>query len=311
MASAKSNRYFDGFSLRYLLLHPAVWFLVATCLVVFTSIQLWEQHRDRIVDPDRNSISAEEVQINLPPKLFRADLLADLHIDVLNKASLADRELVPLTAEYLGAVPWIKKINRIEKSANGLEIDLSYRLPVALIEVANRIAAAVDAEGTVFDPSLLVPIDNSDEQIELLRISMPQVNLANSTAQQTRPTDPRIEHACRLCEFLLPVSKVLELYRVVTYDLPARKPDSKPPQLELWTRNGTRVVWGSAPGYEQAHESSHEVKLAALREFISTNGSLSNFLRRDESKIDVSMGTPQVVAAKRVASLFELLEHCK
>lgn len=311
MATAKSNRYFDGFSIRYLLLHPAIWFLAMTCLVVLSSIRLWEQHRDRIVDRDHDSLTAESVRINLPPKIYSTDLLAELQARVFNKASLSDRELVPLTAEYLGSVPWIKQINRIEKSSAGLEIDLNYRIPVALIEVASQIAAVADAEGTVFDTSLLVSIDNIDKQTELLRISMPQVMLTNSTVQQTRPTDQRVEHACRLCEFLLPILTELELYRVVTYDLPNQKPDSRPPQLELWTRNGTRVVWGSSPGHERPHESSHELKLAALREFISTNGSLTQFAARDESKIDVSMGTPQVVAAKRVASLFELLEQCK
>ena len=64
----------DGISLRYLLLHPAVWFVVATVGLMFTAIRVWDRHQDKIIQHGGFSLTAEKFDINSPPPWLDTDL---------------------------------------------------------------------------------------------------------------------------------------------------------------------------------------------------------------------------------------------
>ncbi len=77
-------------------------------------------------------------------------------------------------------------------------------------------------------------------------------------------------------------------------------------EFEIWTKNGTRVLWGYAPGYELADQPVAEVKLEALARYIQTEGELADFPDPSAFKIDVSDGEAQLIKAERSAELPEL-----
>ncbi len=291
----------NNFSLRFLLLHPVVWFLVATITVICTATILWEQHHESLVDHGLYRISPENVHINEPPVWLQTPLRNSLAELTESGKSLLDTDMVPAAADFASRLPWVRTVNRIEKNASGLEMQLEYRQPIALVDPINAPAVPVDADGVVFDATLLQSSEQSRLETDLLRINMPWLDL-NSALPWHTAADQRITAGARLAEYLGANAKTLGLFRVVTYDRPTRL-ETEQPQWEIWTPNRTRVFWGAAPGFETNRESSAAIKMAALEQFVDKFGRLEDFESRASLKIDVSTGTAVLVKAARIAEL--------
>ena len=306
--------YFKGISLQHVIFHPAVWFIVATAAMIFGATHLWDKHRYDIAHPSKFEIRRENVQINDPPSWFgNKNLYDELHHHVFNSSTLLDQHVVPATAEYLVGVPWIQRVKNVNKNPSGLSISLKYRNPIAFVTNQKRDRSSsetiVDSEGVVFDSRLLIATDASRLDSDLFRITMPGVDISDLQPWQIS-TDERIAHAARLCEFLTEQASDLQLYRVVTFDLPSLQ-RSAGPEMEIWTRNGVRVLWGNSPGSEEKDEAQIEEKLKALRAFVTHHGPLELFENEARQMIDVRSGIAQIVEKRRFAEMSDIFDSIK
>ena len=68
--------------------------------------------------------------------------------------------------------------------------------------------------------------------------------------------------------------------------------------FELWPENGTKVVWGNAPGKEVVGEASAASKLEALVRFVSQHGSLEEMPDR---RVDLRSGKIVITKDAHVA----------
>lgn len=290
-------------------MHPAVWLLLATAGMIAGATQLWDQYRYRIADPARYTITRDNVALNAAPPWFDADLYDQLYQQVFNSSTLLDQHVVPQTATHLSSIPWVQSVDHVSKHPDGLSIKLVYRHPVALVANQDRSQTMVDSQGVVFDTRLLTPLDANRMDNELLRISMPRVDLGQLQPWQNS-ADERIEHAARLCSFISEHASDLNLYRIVTFDLPLLDGQSSP-ELEIWTRNGVRVLWGSSPDREVAGEAAKSEKLKAIKAFVVHHGPLESFEAKRRQLIDVRSGIAQLVAIKRYATSDDILDSFK
>ena len=112
--------YFEGLSLRTVLLHPAVWLIFATAGMIFGATHLWEQHRYKIASPEQYTITRENVAITRPPAWFDIDLYDELYNQVFNSSTLLDQHVVPQTATCLSSIPWIQQIEKVSKQPSPL-----------------------------------------------------------------------------------------------------------------------------------------------------------------------------------------------
>lgn len=304
MASRKRNN--DEFSIRFFLMHPAIWFVVATGGLIYLAIFSWSKNKERFLDAERFQVTMDRININPLPAWAEALAVGPLAQISSTDESLLDLDLVPAVGEYLRTVPWIRKIERIEKSAEGLGIDIVCRQPVAVL--GENTSILVDGDGVVFDNSVLEHDQYQKIKNQAIRINMPFLDKRPTIAWHRR-SDNRIHQAAQLAEFLYPAKDELQIYRIITHD--RNSTDQGPCNLEAWTANGTRVKWGSAPGQEKPGEVGSVQKLTALREFTSNYGDLSQFDHRDTHAIDVSSGKPVVVKDARIAKSPNWLEELK
>ena len=304
MASRRHNS--NDITIRFFFMHPAVWFVLATSGLVYLAIFSWSKNKDRFLDAERFQLTMNRISFNPMPEWAEALSIEPLTQISSTDESLLDLELVPAVSDYLRTVPWIRKIQRIEKSADGLEISVACREPVAL--VGDNTSILIDGDGFVFDNAVLEHDQFQQTMNQAIRINMPFLDKRPSIAWHRR-NDSRVQHAAQLAEFLHPAKDELQVYRIITHS--RNSSESSPPKLEAWTANGTRVKWGSAPGHEKPGEVDSMQKLAALQEFISQYGDLVQFEHRETHAIDVSSGRPVVVKDARIANSQNWLDDLK
>jgi hypothetical protein len=259
------------------------------------AIHFWNRYRNELVDVRLYDLTADKIVINKQPEWVEEDLRQTVVSQLSSPGNLLDVNLVRNTAHTLSENPWIENVNRIEKLASGLQVNLAYRYPVALVDFVqkNIQPVPVDRMGVVLDRKVLgnYPDDR------LLRISVPRPDV-------TRPKqwdvwqDARILSAAKLCDFLRDQASDLQLYRIVTYELPVH--DGKLTQpLEIWTKNGVKIVWGNALDQPTSGEASAQQKLQAIQQFVVEHGPLVNLDR--QKKIDVRTGVAIPVNDPRTA----------
>lgn len=291
----------EGFSLRFFLFHPVAWFLFATCMLIFIATSLWEQHHERVVDHGRFRLSRELLKVSPPPVWLEQPMAEALDELIDTKKSLLDYDMVPVARQFADSLPWVSNVNQIVKGDGGLALNVSYRMPIALVDPIKSDTIPVDSDGVVFDASLMRAGERQQIDSELIRINMPWLETVAALPWHSF-SDHRVKHGAQLAEFLQSNASSMGLYRIVTYDRPSRL-GNEVPQWEAWTPNRTKIFWGAAPGAESTREGSASSKLAALEEFVAKFGQLKEFDKRNSLKIDVSTGTAVLIKAARIAEL--------
>ena len=163
--------------------------------------------------------------------------------------------------------PWVAKVQRVSKrSPAGVEVELDYRRPVAMIVVAGPMLLPVDGEGV-----LLPTADFSPQEAQ----HYPRIAEIKTSALGpvgTRWGDTHVTGGAQIAAALLEDWEALKLHQVVPA---ARQVDSlgvESDTYELCTREGTRVDWGHPPGAEIANEAKAAKKIERLRSYAAQHG---------------------------------------
>lgn len=319
------DRLLEGFSLRGILLHSATLFVIATMLVIGTAIFLWERHQARIVNLEEFRLTEDKIQLTTPP-VWASDNLKRMVISGISKptpetsnpksgnnpASILDTQLVARTASVMKNVGYVERVKSVHKSKSGLEIDLVYREPIALVELSQHtfpyewpqkyqgkdILLPVDRFGVVMPESLGTGL--------LLPRILVVYPVASPDQFQKLVTwadwpDERIKDAAAISALFEKSSDAIGLARIMT----RRKPDQagvSQISYELWPDSGAQVVWGNAPGKELQGEADAEAKLRALEGFVLKYGALN---RQDNKRVDVRTGTVVLAKGTKTAASVE------
>lgn len=195
------------------------------------------------------------VPVSLPKEIAEAAELPEV-------VSLLDRDLCRRVGEAWQRNPWVREVHAVRiTNRPGLSIEVTYRTPAALVEVPDGLYP-IDGEGV-----LLPPVDFSMSDAARLPHIRGAATLPEGSAGRAWG-DEVIHAAARLAVVLTP-EQDLDLYwkrfrfaAIVVPSLPADVPASEA-ILEIETLDGSRIVWGKAPGADSL-EPSVEQKLARL-----------------------------------------------
>jgi hypothetical protein len=163
--------------------------------------------------------------------------------------------------------PWVSRVAAVRTAyPTHIAVDLVYRRPVAMVEVPGGLLP-IDADGI-----LLPTEDFTPEQAR----DYPRAAGIDSTPLGpvgTRWGDPKVEAAAKLAELLADDWQQLGLRRILVREETTAE-SGRRLVLDLTTRGGTTLVWGSQLGSEVASELKPAEKLKRLRQLASADGGL-------------------------------------
>lgn len=307
MARKKRNDLLDRmiakFSLRGLLLHPATLYLGSAVIVLMLAIGCWERYSHRIIDADAMTLTADKIRLTAQPAWVRSDLkqmvLGTAEDPDRTLPSIMDTALVPQTAATLKSVGWIETINRIQKSKSGLDIDLTYRQPVAMVEIS-----PTTVKGFQPTQSVLLHVDRtatlmgrglSNRPEDFLLISIDQPMYMDQLIAWSKWQDPRIQSAAAISDVVKDVWRPMGLYRLMTWRDQSSASDRRIP-FQFWTKlgqkTGVKIIWGNAPGEELPGEATAAVKLQAMVDYVAKEG---RFDKMTDRTLDLRSGNAVVL----------------
>jgi hypothetical protein len=282
-SATNARQIWHGLSWERWLTNPTVWILAATVGLIFMAQQYWGEGTTGTgeIDPqfaltvDRIAIAAPEDWIgHSPTALLQAEFLEPAR-------SLLDSKLVGDLAAYLKTWPFVRSIDSIVKSPQGIKVDISYRQPIAIVEwktSEERLRRCVDDLGQVVP----IGLEKSEGNSRLLLINVVDPGGSHLQDWMSWP-DTRIVDATKIAAILQNHFADLGIYRIVTFRKNQR--DFSQP-FELWTARGAKIIWSDDPNQDSTEMIA--LRLDLLTKWQQENGNFDQLAGR--KKIDVRSG---------------------
>lgn len=227
----------------------------------------WNRWGEVVTNHPRFVLDEEHLEITEQPRWIKGDVKREVMRDGgLGDLKLLDSQTTLRVARAFALHTWVADVKRVRKEPPGrVVVELEYRRPVAMVEVltnGQRGLLPIDGKGT-----LLPPQDFSAEE------TRDYVRVAVGDTQPVGPVgtpwgDDRIAGAARIATDLGDSWKSLEVARITARPNEAggrRKPDEI--VYELFTRHGSRIVWGHSPNFERPTEAKGAEKVDRLVRF--------------------------------------------
>lgn len=229
------------------------------CLIL--TGKLWSDYRSRLATSDDFRLSSNDLHLTEPPIWLSKQSLNDC----ANRFDWQDRfllqtHLVRDIAHHLSSQSWVKKVVKVQKTRQGIQADVQYRIPIAMIEITmtetgDNGLVPVDSEGYILDGG-----DVAKNQIpKYFRIAIERVNNTNLQTGKKWP-DKKVVFASQIAHAIQPMKDSLQIDGIYGY----RQPESGLPEFRLWTEQRDEIVWGSPIGQERGQEADLETKLKLL-----------------------------------------------
>jgi hypothetical protein len=250
------------------------WVLGATLLAVFGGgwYLVWREVRPRLLGSDQYLLRPENVEMTPLPEWIHTDVRAEVFRDASlgGPLSIMDEHLTERIAGAFSLHPWVAKVERVRKFHPArVQVGLAYRRPVLTVQAvqARGELLPVDAEG--------VQLPRGDfSQVELSRYPrLVGIDTVPVGPVGTRWGDGRVVDAAEIAAAFGPAWHELKLERIVAAGL-ATASYGEDARYELFTRSGTRVLWGRGPATKMPSELPAADKVARLKKYAQENGSL-------------------------------------
>ncbi len=244
---------------------------------------VWLQVRQRVLSSDDYVVRVEDVVTAPRPEWIRRDVRAEVLRDVGlgGGLSILDERLTERVATAFERHPWVAEVERVTRHHPArLQVDLVWRRPVCMVETADGMVP-VDRLGT------LLPRGDFS-QVEAGRYPrIVGVDSAPVGPVGTRWGDARVVDGAEIAATFGPAWHELKLDRIVPTSLgPVYASE---PVYELFTRGGTRILWGRGPASQMPSELGPEDKVARLLRYAREHGTLDG------------AGGPQVLDVRTLA----------
>jgi hypothetical protein len=247
--------------------------LLGPSLLLLVGYLGWRFYGARYLDEKFYSLREDKVQITTPPPWLKSPIVHEVFEGSgLERMSLLDDQMGSVIARAFDAHPWIRKTHRAGKWAGGcVKVDVEYRIPVAMVHCES---AGDETSGGIMHESFL-PVDTeavvlptkdfSQEDIPQFILIYGRGILATDHRKVGVPFgDTQVEEAVKLCKLLLPIKNDAKIVSVYVY--PSREVGKSRWKLEVVTKGGPRMMWGSSPGFEHLGEPSASSKLNRIVE---------------------------------------------
>ena len=240
---------------------PKTILIVAVGLGLITGVPWLASKIPALIERDEYKLASRQIEITPPPRNVPPDLVDQVvqQSKLPDEISLLESDVSERLAQAFAGHPWVARVVEIRKSfPPRVQVKLEYREPIAMIEVADG-WFPVDTHGVVLPPKDFSAADR--ERFPLIR----GVRSRPKGSPGRRWTDPAVASAVKLSEQLLPHWKELELTAIVIPE--GAVANAKDTKYELHTADGSRILWGRAPGTNHPGELTVEQKIARLKKY--------------------------------------------
>lgn len=226
------------------------------------------------------ALTSDRWEVTQKPNWIRRDVVRDaLENGDLTKLSLLDPKLTEKTSNAFVTCSWVKEVKRVEKRYPAkVRVDLTYRKPVAIVEVEDE-ASAEKGLACYFVDEFGVLLPRSDfSEVDLPHY--PRIRVPGATRQAPAGTawgDPRVEQAAAIAGAILEKFADWGIYAVEL--APRDEEDFRgkgPFHYQLTTARGLKIDFGRAPGLEHSAEATIGEKIKRLNDYKQRNGRLSD-----------------------------------
>jgi hypothetical protein len=238
------------------------------------------------------AITVEKIQTSPVPAWIRANVVEEVVRDgSLHAHSILDPQLTIKVADAFRLHPWVRTVRRVSKAHPArVEVDLEFRRPAALVEVTTpdaRGVLPVDGDGV-----LLPREDFVDEQGQLLAEALhyPVIVAGDSFPEGPAGSswgDLTVYGGARIAEVFGEAWGKCGLFKIAP--APAGQSEDGNSRFLLLARNGSRVLWGPAPGDKPNDLALAQEKVERLLEYAETHRPFDAGAKPVE--IDVAKGT--------------------
>jgi hypothetical protein len=239
----------------------------------------WRKLRPRILAAPEYRVGPDQVQTTpLPPWIhtdIRADVFREPSLD--GQLSIMDDDLAERIAKAFAQHPWVAKVGQVTKQHPALvKVSLEYRKPVCMVEVPHGVLA-VDGEGVLLPSEDFSPLEAS-RYPRLVGVDRQPTGSAGR-----RWGDARVVGGAEIAAALDGLWEPLRLKRIEPLEADPAAAAGNPsesgrramePFFALFTRSGTRVLWGYAPGANVLGEIPAAEKVARLRRYLADHDTL-------------------------------------
>jgi hypothetical protein len=242
--------------------------ILVGCGVVATLI--WRRVAPHVRASRQYALTLDQIYVTPPPAWIHSDVRAE----VFRSASL-DPPLSTLQDNLARRIfdafamhPWVAKVVAVTMVSRHpparVDVELVYRQPACMVEVPGDLLP-VDAEGVLLPSGDFSPIEKQSYAC-----------LGGIDTRPMRPVgqpwgDGRVLDGAQIAAAFGPAWQQLKLYRIQPSpaSLAAREPT-----YELFSRAGTRIIWGLPPGTKVLGEASPAEKIARLQQYAADHGGL-------------------------------------
>ena len=222
----------------------------------------WLVVRNTLSQRTEYRLSAEFVRVPTAPPWVPADFVESvLRNSGLASASLLESGMAEKLAQAFAADSWVESVVRVElRFPSGANVDLVYRRPIAVIEVAQGLLP-VDPNGVLLRTDYFINVA-PEKKYDYLRVD--GIRSTPLGGVGTAWDDPLVHASARLAEVLAEIAEQLELATI--------RPSREKNQVifRLKTAAGAEIVWGQF----DADDPKNDAKKKRLLELAEQYGSL-------------------------------------
>lgn len=229
----------------------------------------WYVYKDKVARQQQFQLKPEMIVLTPEqPEWIKDDVLQAVFSDQkLEEQYLTDRKLATQLRDAFMLHPCIASVEKVSKRPDGVDVNLVYRNPVAMVVVKldNRTwLYPVDEQAVVLPPRQFTKEDVAN----YMRVNHDYVPPAGQIGDDWG--DDKVVDAAHVAGLLAKAPwQSMGLYNIELVD----NPETKETVVYLLKKAtpGFRVLWGSLPGHEQEDEIAAPDKLRRLVEFFNAN----------------------------------------
>ena len=249
--------------------------LAAGLLAVATAVT-WHKVADRVLSSSDYIVGADDLDITPLPSWIHSDVAGQAFTCIEagdRRLSIIDDDAVERVAGAFSLHPWVKRVIRVSKHYPArIKVDLEYRRPVCMVMVKAEDGTEgldpVDEEGV-----LLPTADFSSVEARGYPWLTGFYAVEPAGGAGSHWGDERVVGAAEIAAAIADKWKTLRLDRIEPAS-PGRSAYHSVYNYVLYTRGGTKIIWGRPPGSELPSEAPAADKIARLIDLIEVRGSL-------------------------------------
>lgn len=264
---------------------------------------LMERLPDLRERPEYN-LQAEKIHFQDRPHWVPHDLIpqvAKLENWDRQPISLLENSCCEQIATAFQRHPWVKQVDRVRLLPGArVEMEITFRKPVAMVEAGSGKYYPIDADAILLPPSDFSRADVNRYPI-IINPSTPPQGPAGSYWG-----DLMVLGAARLAERLEQAHDEQTTHwdhlNLAAIALPKRTTaelNIEEIQFQLLTRDGSRIVWGRAPGTAHPGELTAEQKIGRLTQYLADFGTF----RPPQGPLEIDIRHWQEITQRRLSAL--------